>query len=127
MSFSSLRASLRRSAFRASFPRAQPKNAFRRFSTPPPVEEVAKKSSTGLFVGLGALFATGGFGYFYLNSDAAPSISSKAKFVPTQEDYQKVHVDPLVATINVTNVRRSTTKLLKFLTRLGNTMVCMLI
>ncbi|KAJ6498927.1 heme peroxidase [Mycena sanguinolenta] len=101
MSFSLLRASVRRTAFRAAAaaPRAaanSPRFAFRKYSTPPPEEKA--KSNTGLIAGVVAAVVIGG-GYFYFSSgdvdtaakSAKASVKAAAKFTPTQEDYQKVY------------------------------------
>ncbi|KAF7376484.1 Peroxidase [Mycena sanguinolenta] len=98
MSFSLLRASVRRTAFRAAAaaPRTvanTPRFAFRKYSTPPPEEKA--KSNTGLIIGAVAAVVLGG-GYFYFASSgdddaAVKSAKASAKFAPTQEDYQKVY------------------------------------
>ncbi|KAJ7451743.1 heme peroxidase [Mycena galericulata] len=103
MSFALLRASVRRTALRATAPRAAPKSAprlaFRNFSTPPPAPEAAK-SNNGLIIGALAAVLLGGGGYYYLSSNGDAStalkggvqtLKAKTKFTPTQEDYQKVY------------------------------------
>jgi len=99
MSFSLLRAPLRKAVFSAPIPKAQLRTSFRRFSTTPPPPS-PKKSSTGLYFGLGAVVAVGGLAvYYYQESgkDASTAVKSavqvakaKTPFVPTQADYQKV-------------------------------------
>ena len=101
MSFAAFRAPLRRQIFSASFKRAELRtSSFRKYSTNPPP---AAKSSTGLYVGLGAVAVGGGLAYYlYASSSdtaketstalksAAQSAKAATKFVPTKEDYQKV-------------------------------------
>ncbi|KAF8199796.1 heme peroxidase [Mycena galopus ATCC 62051] len=103
MSFSLLRASVRRTALRAAAaPRTAAKpsvrTAFRKYSTPPPTPEA--KSNNGLIVGVLAAIVVGGGGYYYFSSsgDAETALKSgvqavkaSAKFTPSQEDYQKVY------------------------------------
>ncbi|KAK7033326.1 peroxidase [Favolaschia claudopus] len=104
MSFSVLRASVRRSAFRASASTRSTQSgavraAFRRYSTPPPAPEPAK-SNTGLIVGVLAAVVVGGGSYYYFSQpgDAETALRSgiqaakaKTNFTPTQADYQKVY------------------------------------
>ncbi|KAI0049939.1 class II peroxidase, partial [Auriscalpium vulgare] len=96
----SLRAPARRSAFAsARVARASLRTSYRKFSTeaPPPPPE-PKKSNFALFAGLGAATA-GGVAYYLLSSDTlgttaksgAQIVKSATKFVPSQEDYQKVY------------------------------------
>jgi hypothetical protein len=103
MSFAAFRAPLRRQIFSASFKRAELRtSSFRKYSTNPPP---AAKSSTGLYVGLGAVAVGGGLAYYlYASSSdtaketstalksAAQSAKAATKFVPTKEDYQKVRL-----------------------------------
>jgi cytochrome c peroxidase len=101
MSFAAFRAPIRRQVFSASFKRAELRtSSFRKYSTNPPP---AAKSSTGLYVGLGAIAVGGGIAYYLYasSSDAAKEASTAlksaaqsakvaTKFVPTKEDFQKV-------------------------------------
>jgi cytochrome c peroxidase len=98
MSFALLRAPLRKAVFTVPIPKAQLRTSFRRFSTAPP-PEAPKKSNTGLFIGIGAAVAVGGFAFYYFGSgeEAGTAIKSgvqiakvKVNFVPSQADYQKV-------------------------------------
>ncbi|KAF7357697.1 Peroxidase [Mycena venus] len=96
MSFSLLRASFRRTAFRAAaVPRAArntpTRAAFRKYSTPPPAPEA--KSNTGLIVGALAAVVAGGGAYYLFSGNADPvqAVKAATKFTPTQEDYQKVY------------------------------------
>ncbi|KAF5383440.1 hypothetical protein D9757_006083 [Collybiopsis confluens] len=102
MSFSLLRAPIRRAALPKSFPRTQLANQIRissrRFSTPPPEAGPAPKSNTILYVGIGAVFVAAGVAYFTLSDSGSTAVKSgvqaakvKANFVPTKEDYQKVY------------------------------------
>jgi cytochrome c peroxidase len=76
---------------RVGFSRA----AFRKYSTEVP--PAAKKSNNGLLIGLGAVAGIGGVAYYvYANErnelkSGVQAAKVKANFVPTQEDYQKVH------------------------------------
>nr|GAT58905.1 predicted protein [Mycena chlorophos] len=95
MSLSAFRASVRRSALRAAAaPRAsttaliRPRIAFRKYSTEP---VSAPKSNTGLIAGVAAAVLLGGGAYFLLSGDDSAPGAVKAKFVPTQDDYQKVY------------------------------------
>jgi len=104
MSFTLLRVPLRK-PFSLPVPRVQltsTRAAFRKFSTPPPSPPPApKKSNTGLYLGLGAAIAVGGFAYYYFEGsgkEAGTAIKAgvqvakvKANFVPSQADYQKVY------------------------------------
>lgn len=103
MSFTLLRAPLRK-PFPLPFPRAQLKvtsrPSFRKFSTPPSPPPAPKKSNTGLYLGLGAAIAAGGFAYYYFEGSGKEAgsaikagvqvVKAKANFVPSQADYQKV-------------------------------------
>jgi hypothetical protein len=103
MSFSLLRASARRTAFRAAAaprtaPNAPVRVAFRKYSTPPPAAEA--KSNTGLIVGVLAAVVVGGGGYYYFSQggdaetalkSGVQAVKSKTHFTPTQADYQKVN------------------------------------
>lgn len=102
MSFTAIRAPLRRQALSASFKRAQLRtSSFRKYSTEVPP---ATKSNTGLYVGLGAIVLGGGVAYYFYGSSsetakvastalksAAQSAKVATNFVPTKEDYQKVY------------------------------------
>lgn len=99
MSFALLRAPLRKVAFSGTTPvlRAQFRTSFRKFSTSTP--PAPKKSNIGLFLGFAAAVGAGSAYYYYSASgqEAGTAIKSgvqatkaKVKFVPTQEDYQKV-------------------------------------
>ena len=80
-----------RAAFRSNFNRT--------YSTPPP-SDGAKSSSTGLYLGLGAVAAAGVTYYLYATSSGKEAVTAtksglqaakvKANFVPTKEDYIKV-------------------------------------
>jgi cytochrome c peroxidase len=103
MSFALLRAPLRKAAFSLPIPKAQLRTSFRKFSTTPP-PEAPKKSSTGLFVGIGAAVAIGGFAFYYFGSTEEAStavksgvqaVKAKTHFVPSQVDYQKVSAQRL--------------------------------
>ncbi|EGO00213.1 hypothetical protein SERLA73DRAFT_180679 [Serpula lacrymans var. lacrymans S7.3] len=100
MSFSALRAPVRRTAFSASFRRSELRSSsFRKFSTPPP----AAKSNAALYAGLGVAAFGGIAFYLYTSSsdtskEAATALKSGAQaakvaanFTPTKEDYQKVY------------------------------------
>ncbi len=106
MSFSALRASVRKAVFPAptvARARVQRVPAFRRFnstqSTPPPSPN---KSYTGIYAGFGAVAVAGVAFYVYSSqSDAAKAagtalksgaqaVKVAANFVPTKEDYIKV-------------------------------------
>jgi len=93
MSFTVLRAPIRKAAFSAPFSKAwQLRASCRKFTTPPPPPK-ATKSNTNLYLGLAAAIAAAGTTY-YLLSDSIPAASLapvKAKFNPTKEDYQKVY------------------------------------
>jgi cytochrome c peroxidase len=99
MSFALLRAPLRKAAFSVPIPKAQLRTSFRKFSTPPPPPP-PKNSKTGLYLGIGAAVAAGGFAYYYFGlsaEEAGTAFKSgvqiakvATKFVPTQADYQKV-------------------------------------
>ncbi|KAJ7723543.1 heme peroxidase [Mycena metata] len=104
MSFAFLRASVRRTALRASVPRAAPSSAprvaFRKFSTPPPAPEAKSRSNTGLIVGVLVAVVFGGGGYYYATTSGdaetvlksgVQAIKATTKFTPSQEDYQKVY------------------------------------
>jgi cytochrome c peroxidase len=128
MSFALLRASVRRTALRAAAPRAAPNTAsrvaFRKFSTPPPAPE--PKSGNGLIIGVLAAVVIGGGGYYYLSSSEEAStavksgiqaVKAKAKFTPTQEDYQKVNGVLFRSVLSLIECR-STTKSPKLLMKL---------
>ena len=101
MSFAALRAPVRRAVVSAT-PRAsaRARTTFRKYSTaptPPP----AKSNNAWLFAGLGVALAGAGFYVYSSQSDSAraagtavkstaQAAKSKANFVPTKEDYQKV-------------------------------------
>ncbi|KAG5639032.1 hypothetical protein H0H81_007645 [Sphagnurus paluster] len=96
MSFSLLRAPLRRAAATGarSIPRAQFRSSYRHYSTPPP----EAKSNNNLLIGLGAVAGIGGLSFYYYSSTRDAELKSglqaakvKANFVPTKEDYQKVY------------------------------------
>jgi cytochrome c peroxidase len=100
MSFSFLRAPIRKAAFSVSIPKAQLRTTFRTFSTPP-TPPPPKTKNTAFFTGLGAAAAVGIAFYFYTSTDAGKEAGSavksgiqaakvKAKFTPTKDDYQKV-------------------------------------
>ncbi|KAF8070078.1 heme peroxidase [Lyophyllum atratum] len=101
MSFSLLRAPLRRAAVAGSrsVPKAQFRSAFRRYSTETP--QPATKSNKNLILGLGAVAGIGGLAfYFYTDArsdtetaikSAVQSAKAKTHFTPTKEDYQKVY------------------------------------
>lgn len=135
MSFSVLRAPVRRAVLSAPIPKAQLRTSFRKFSTPPPPPKA--KSNTALFAGLGAA-AVGGIAFYLYSSDSATAkeagtlaksgaqiAKAKANFTPTQEDYQKVrfriHDRPWRAVVSL--LYRSTTKLPSCLKKPVNTMV----
>lgn len=91
-------ASLRRSTTAQASNKVLFRNTFsRKFSTPPP----QAKSSTGLYVSIGAVAAGLGLGYYYYytvsGKEAGTTVKSgiqaakvKANFVPSKEDYIKV-------------------------------------
>ncbi|KAG6919361.1 heme peroxidase [Tephrocybe rancida] len=99
MSFAALRAPIRRAAFSGirTTSRASFRGSFRHNSTAAP-KSAPKKSNVGLYVGLAAFAAAGGY-YFYNESQGATTAVKsgiqaakvKANFVPTKEDYQKVY------------------------------------
>ncbi|KIJ95716.1 class II peroxidase, partial [Laccaria amethystina LaAM-08-1] len=103
MSFNTFRASLRTAAplRRAAAGKALPRSTFsRKYSTPPPppAAETPKPkpgSNTALYLGLAGVAAIGVTYYFIKGEDGAAaavkSIQTKAKFVPTKQDYQKVY------------------------------------
>ncbi|TVY83295.1 Cytochrome c peroxidase [Lachnellula suecica] len=85
-----LKTSSRNTAF------ALPRQAFRQQSRRGYASEPAKSSSTGLFLGIGALALAGGAGaYFYSQGNGSIFSGSagetKGLFVPKAEDYQKVY------------------------------------
>ncbi|KAJ7694257.1 heme peroxidase [Mycena olivaceomarginata] len=90
MSFSLLRASARRTAFRAAAaprtaPNAPVRVAFRKYSTPPPAAEA--KSNTGLIVGVLAAVVVGGGGYYYFSQggDAETALKSGVQAVKSKD------------------------------------------
>ncbi|KAF8228843.1 heme peroxidase [Tricholoma matsutake] len=93
MSFALLRASLRKTAISVPFPRTQFRTSFRTFSTEP--LPAPKKSNAGLFIGIGAAVAVGGFAFYYFEESGKGVVEqpakAKAKFVPSHGDYQKVY------------------------------------
>ncbi|TFK67375.1 heme peroxidase [Pluteus cervinus] len=104
MSFSSLRAPLRRSVLSASSRRlvTRQRSSFRSYSTTPEGGAKPSSSSSGLYFGVVAALAAAGGVAWYLNTDAGKEFETSAKsslqalkaktpFVPTQEDYQKVY------------------------------------
>ncbi|CAG8952652.1 hypothetical protein HYFRA_00009760 [Hymenoscyphus fraxineus] len=88
-SASALRSSTRtRPAF------ALPRQTFRQQSRRGYASEPAAKSSSGLFIGIGALALAGGAGFYYYGNGSLLSGSSgetSGFFQPKQEDYQKVY------------------------------------
>ena len=80
-----------RAVFRSNFNRS--------YSTPPP-SQGAKSSSTGLYIGFGAVAAVGAVYYFYATTSGKEAVTAaksgiqaakvKANFVPTKDDYIKV-------------------------------------
>jgi cytochrome c peroxidase len=100
MSFTLLRAPIRRVAVSAATPRAAFRSSYRRFSTNPPPPP-PKSSNAGLFAGFGIAALAGGAYYYYAISPAGAdagtaaksalqSAKAAAKFTPSKEDYQKV-------------------------------------
>jgi len=101
MSFTLLRAPIRRAAVSAATPRTAFRSSYRKFSTnPPPLPP--KSSNAGLFAGLGIAALAGGAYYYYAISPAGAdagttaksalqSAKAAAKFTPSKEDYQKVY------------------------------------
>ena len=77
------------------------RNTFnRKYSTPPPSPKA--KSSTGLYIGIGAVVVGSGLAYYYYDTvsgkEAGTAVKSgiqaakvKVNFVPTKEDYIKVN------------------------------------
>lgn len=133
MSFNTLRASLRTAAplRRAAAGKALPRSTFyRKYSTPPPTAETPKPkpgNNTLLYLGLAGVAAIGVTYYFIRGEDGAAaavkSIQTKAKFVPTKQDYQKVCSQYLVGLgIVLILLRRCTTGLLSCWTRLESMM-----
>jgi cytochrome c peroxidase len=102
MSFSLLRAPLRRVAISASIPRSHFRFSSRQFSTPPPPPPPSpKKSSANFYLGIGAAVAVGGLAFYYFEESGkagtalksgVQAVKAKTAFVPTQADYQKVGV-----------------------------------
>jgi cytochrome c peroxidase len=99
MSFSLLRAPIRRAAVSATAPRAAFRSSYRRFSSdaPPPPKS---SSNTTLYTSLGVIALTAGAYYYYTLSiggadaataakSAVQSAKAAAKFTPSKEDYQK--------------------------------------
>ena len=132
MSFNALRASLRTAAplRRAAAGKALPHSTFyRKYSAPPPAVETPKPkpgNNTALYLGLAGVAAIGVTYYFIRGEDGAAavkSIQTKAKFVPTKQDYQKVCSLIWLAWVTVLIVlRRCTTGLLSCWTRLESMM-----
>lgn len=99
MSFTLLRAPIRRAAVSTATPRATFRSSYRKFSTNPPPP--SKSSNTGLFAGVGIAALAAGAYYYYTVSltgadagtaakSAIQSAKAAAKFTPSKEDYQKV-------------------------------------
>jgi cytochrome c peroxidase len=88
-STSAFRASARNTAF------ALPRQTFRQQSRRGYASEPAKSSSSGLFIGIGALAAAGGAYYFYTQGNGSllsgSANETKGVFTPKFEDYQKVY------------------------------------
>ncbi|EEH07385.1 cytochrome c peroxidase [Histoplasma capsulatum G186AR] len=51
----------------------------------------AGKSSTGYYLGLGAVLAGGAGAFYYWNNDGLKAVAKPASFTPTKDDYQKVY------------------------------------
>lgn len=84
---SSVRSSVTRSSLRFTSPSIAFRASGRRgYSSGPD----AGKSSTGLYLGIGAVAIGGAGAYFYLNADEGAA-QSKVITNPTKEDYQKVY------------------------------------
>jgi cytochrome c peroxidase len=91
---------LRRAAVQVNNRTLLRSNFNRKYSTPPPSEGANKSSSTGLYIGFGAVISIGAAYYFYATTsgkEAATAAKSgiqaakvKANFVPTKDDYIKV-------------------------------------
>lgn len=91
---------LRRAAVQVNTRAAFRSNFNRTYSTPPP-SQGAKSSSTGIYIGLGAIASIGVAYYFYVTPGGKEAITAaksgvqaakvKANFVPTKEDYIKVY------------------------------------
>jgi cytochrome c peroxidase len=86
---SAFKTSVRNAAF------ALPRQTFRQQSRRGYTSEPTKSSSSGLYIGIGAL-ALGGAGYYFYTQGNGSLLSGSASetkglFVPKQEDYQKVY------------------------------------
>lgn len=87
------------SAFRTSARKSAislPRQAFRQQSRRGYASEPAKSSSSGLYVGIGALALAGGAGYYFYSEGNGSLLSgsageTKGVFTPKAEDYQKVY------------------------------------
>jgi cytochrome c peroxidase len=89
-STSAFRTSARKSAF------ALPRQTFRQQSRRGYASESSKSSSSGLFLGVGALAVAGGAGYYFFAQGNGSLLSgsageTKGIFTPKFEDYQKVY------------------------------------
>jgi cytochrome c peroxidase len=87
-------AALRTSARNTAF--TLPRQAFRQQSRRGYASEPAAKSSSGLYLGIGALTLAAGGGYYLYSSESLLKGSAGETagiFTPKQEDYQKVYND----------------------------------
>jgi cytochrome c peroxidase len=87
-------AALRTSARNTAF--TLPRQAFRQQSRRGYASEPAAKSSSGLYLGIGALALAGGAGFYLYSGESLLKGSSGETagiFTPKQEDYQKVYDD----------------------------------
>lgn len=89
--------SLRRGAVQGNTRTVFRSNLNRMYSTPPPSEGAKSSSSSGLYIGLGAVSVIGAAYYFYVTTSgkearnaAKSGLQVKANFVPTKDDYIKV-------------------------------------